>query len=192
MRDFGALPGRLRILPFGAKVLYTAFAVAVLTTLWVSWKLYGEVVGEEGARAYYADEITLGPPPEPAPAAEDDGPMLELPEEATAPRVIRERISERKLLEQTHFHLFATPLMFLVLAHLWLLASLPPKLLNGGVVVGVVATAAHLAAPWLVRDNPELALLVPVAAVSMLVSMAVMAVVPTVDMWLPRPKLSDL
>jgi hypothetical protein len=192
VRDFNAPPGRLRILSPGAKVLYTAFAIATLVGLWVSFELYGVAVGDEGPRAYYAAEVTVeetAPPSPEAPAS--DGPVLELPEEATSPRVLRERISERKLLEVTHFHLFSTPLLVLVLAHLWLLASLPRWLHLGGVIVAVGATAVHLAAPWLVRGREALAPLVAVSAVSMLVALGVMAVVPAVDMWLPLRKPDD-
>lgn len=192
MRDFGAAAGRLRALSVGAKLLYSAFALSALVGLFVSWRLYGAAVGEAGAPAYYAG----APAPTPSnhagpigdkPAAPDDGPALDLPPEATAPRVIIEQISERKLLEVTHFHLFSVPVYVLILAHLWLLARMPPWLHTAGVAASVAASALHVAAPWLVRAAPSLAWLMPVSGAVMLVVLAIIAAVPVVDMWLPRP-----
>lgn len=189
MRDFTASAGRLRILPLGAKLLYTAFAVSALIGLLVSWRLYGAAIGEGGAPAYYAGapvtEPTSREPPKEA--IESGGPALELPEEATAPRVITEQISERKLLEVTHFHLFSIPVYVLILAHLWLLARLPPWLHAAGVIGSVAASGLHIAAPWLVRGRPAMAPLMPASGVAMLVTMGAIALVPAIDMWLPRP-----
>ena len=39
------MPGRLRALPVGGKLLYSAFAVATLIGLLVSARLYGVAVG---------------------------------------------------------------------------------------------------------------------------------------------------
>ncbi|KYF99508.1 hypothetical protein BE20_31120, partial [Sorangium cellulosum] len=133
------------------------------------------------------------PPPAPtqAPAAADGpalelGPELELPAATEPPRVLVEQISERKLLEVTHFHLFSVPVYVLILAHLWLLARLPAWLHTGGVAAAVVTSGLHIAAPWLIRSAPGAAALMPISGVAMLLSLGAMAVVSTVDMWLPR------
>src|SRR5262245_11806557 len=136
MKDFASNPGRLRALSVGAKVLYTAFVVSALAGLLLSWRLYGAVVGEPGAPAYYAGaEVTA----KPAPGA-TDGPVVELPADVARERAIVEQISERKLLEVTHFHLFSVPVYVLILAHLWLLARLPAWAHTGGVVAAVVTS----------------------------------------------------
>jgi hypothetical protein len=98
-----------------------------------------------------------------------------------------ELISDRKLLEVTHFHLFSVPVYVLILAHLWLLARLPSWLHTAGIALSVLTSGLHLAAPWITRGRPALAALMPVSGVSMLVIMGVIAIVPAVDMWLPRP-----
>jgi len=98
-----------------------------------------------------------------------------------------EQVSDRKLLEVTHFHLFSVPVYVLILAHLWLLARMPPWLHSAGVVASVLVSALHLAAPWIVRGRVQLAPLVPVSGAGMLLVLGVIAAVPTVDMWLPRP-----
>jgi hypothetical protein len=189
VKDFAAGAGRLRVLPLGAKLLYSAFALSAVIGLLVSWRLYGAAVGEAGAPVYYAGAAAPEAPAREAPKVEaaGDGPALELPEEATAPRVMTEQVSERKLLEVTHFHLFSVPVYVLILAHLWLLARLPSWLHATGVVASVVASGLHLAAPWIVRGSPGLAGLMPVSGVAMLVTLGALAIVPAIDMWLPRP-----
>jgi hypothetical protein len=191
VRDFTAGGGRLRSLSIGAKILYTAFSVSALIGLLLSFRLYGAAVGDAGPAAYYAGAAPTAPAPAPsasAPAgpAVELGPDLDLPDEAKAPRVIVEQISERKLLEVTHFHLFSVPVYVLILAHLWLLARLPAWLHTAGVVASVAASALHLAAPWLARGSPSAAALMPISGVAMFATMGAMAAVSTVDMWLPR------
>lgn len=204
MRDFTAGAGRLRSLSVGAKLLYTAFAISALIGLLVSWRLYGAVVQDAGPVAYYAGGPAAAPAPSAAPAALegpanavprptsgdgpalDLGPELDLPDEAKAPRVMVEPISERRLLEVTHFHLFSIPVYVLILAHLWLLARMPSWLHTAGVAASVVTSGLHIAAPWLVRGAPSATPLMPISGVAMLVVLGIMAAVPSVDMWLPR------
>ncbi|MFO0762861.1 MAG: hypothetical protein U0359_40865 [Byssovorax sp.] len=188
MRDFQAgMPGRLRALPTGSKLLYTAFAIAALTGLLVSWKLYGAAVGEAGPAVYYAGAEVKAAPQKADPG---DGPAIDLAEETKAPKAITAQMPARKLLEVTHFHLFTIPLYVLVLAHLWLLAKIPVWAQNGGVVVAVITSGLHIAAPWLVRSSPALAWLMPVSGVAMLLTLAVMALGSVIDMWLPQPPMA--
>ncbi len=186
MREFqAATPGRLRAVSLGSKLLYTAFAVAAVVGLFVSWRLYGAAVSDAGPAAYYAG-AEVAPPPAKAPPA-SGGPSIDLAPEAEKPRVMVVQISERKLLEVTHFHLFTIPIYVLVLAHLWLLAKLPLWLQHAGVIAAVLTAALHIAAPWLVRGSPGLAVLMPISGVAMLLTLGGMAVVTTIDMWLPQP-----
>ncbi|MCK6590218.1 MAG: hypothetical protein L6Q76_21835 [Polyangiaceae bacterium] len=189
MRDFAASAGRLRVLSFGAKLLYTAFAISAIIGLLISWRLYGAAVGEGGDKVYYSGAPAIAAPatPAPAPAADGDGPALELPEEATAPRVMTEQISDRKLLEVTHFHVFSVPVYVLILAHLWLLARMPSWLHTAGIAASVVTSGIHMAAPWIIRGRPGLSALMPISGIAMLVVMGIISIVPAIDMWLPRP-----
>jgi hypothetical protein len=188
VRDFAAAAGRLRTLSFGAKLLYSAFTASAVLGLIVSWRLYGSMVGEAGAAAYYAGAPVSAPDqPARSSGAGDDGPVLELPDDVATPQVLVEQVSDRKLLEVTHFHLFSVPVYVLILAHLWLLARLPGWLHSAGVIASVMVSALHLAAPWIVRGRTELSALVPISGAGMLLVLGVVAAVPTVDMWLPRP-----
>lgn len=189
MRDFqAATPGRLRALATGSKILYTAFVVATLTGLVVSWRLYGAAVSESGPAAYYAGELVQ--PAKAAPPA-GGGPVLDLPDEVARPRAMTVQMPERKLLEVTHFHLFTIPVYVLILAHLWLLTKLPARLQNAGMVAAVVTSGLHIAAPWLVRGSPALAFLMPVSGMTMLFTLGAMGIASTVDMWLPQPAMGD-
>lgn len=185
------MPGRLRSVSTGSKILYTAFAIAALIGLGVSWRLYGAAVGEDGPAAYYA-----GAPVQPkaagaAPLSPAGSPVLDLPEEVARPRAITIQIPDRKLLEVTHFHLFTIPVYVLILAHLWLLAKLPVWLQNAGVGLSVVTSGLHIAAPWIVRASPGSAFLMPVSGIAMLVTLGLMAAVSTIDMWLPQPSTNE-
>lgn len=186
MRDFVAgPPGRLRVLATGAKILYTAFAIATICGLLVSWRLYGAATGDAGAAAYYAGAPVIAAPPPPRPAG---GPAVDLAPDDERPHVIVEQISERKLLEVTHFHIFTIPIYVLVLAHLWLLAKVPPWAQTTGVALAVVTSGLHIALPWLLRGRPALAWLMAPSGIAMLLTLGVMALGVTIDMWLPSPK----
>jgi len=181
------MPGRLRSLAIGAKLLYSAFALSVLVGLVVSWRLYGAAVGDAGPEAYYAGApVAASATPSAAPAA--GGPAIDLAPEDAKPRPIVVQMPERKLLEVTHFHVFTVPVLVLILAHLWLLAKVPAWLQNGGVVLAVVTSALHVAAPWIARGRPGAAFLVPSSGLAMLITLGVMALWSMVDMWLPNPK----
>jgi hypothetical protein len=184
VNDFQAgMPGRLRALPLGSKILYSAFVVATLVGLAVSARLYQVGVGDAGAAVYYAGAASAPPP---APES-SDGPAIDLAPEDQKPRTIHEQIPERKLLEVTHFHLFTIPVYVLVLAHLWLLAKVPPWAQNTGVVASVITSGLHLAAPWIVRGRPGLAFLMGSSGAAMLAALGVIAVGSMIDMWLPNP-----
>jgi hypothetical protein len=180
------MPGRLRALPVGGKLLYSAFAVATLIGLLVSARLYGAAVGDAGPAVYYAGAAASSSTPAAAPAS--GGPAIELAPEDAAPRPIVEQMPERKLLEVTHFHLFTIPVYVLVLAHLWLLARVPPWAQHAGVVAAVLTSGLHIAAPWIVRGRPALAFLMATSGLAMLLTLGVLALGSMIDMWLPNPK----
>jgi len=133
------MPGRLRALPPGGKILYSAFVVATLIGLWVSGRLYQVGVGDAGAAVYYAGASAA---PAAAPSPPGGGVVIEMAPEDARPRSFVDQIPERKLLEVTHFHLFTIPVYVLILAHLWLLAKVPPWAQHAGVVAAAWGWAA--------------------------------------------------
>lgn len=189
MRDFqSAMPGRLRALSVGAKILYSAFVVATLLGLLVSWQLYGAVTGDAGAGAYYAGAAAPRAPATDVSATGEGGPAIDLAPDDQQPRAIVLQMPPRKLLEVTHFHLFSIPVYVLILAHLWLLAKIPPWLQTGGVAAAVAVSALHIAAPWLVRGHAGAAFLMGSSGAAMLLVLGAMGLWSMIDMWLPQPK----
>ena len=182
------MPGRLRALPPGGKILYSAFVVATLIGLWVSGRLYQVGVGDAGAAVYYAGAVATTAPAAPSPTSEGGGVVIEMAPEDARPRSFVDQIPERKLLEVTHFHLFTIPVYVLILAHLWLLAKVPPWAQHAGVVAAVVTSGLHMAAPWLVRGRPALAFLMGTSGIAMLLTLGVLGAGAMIDMWLPNPK----
>ena len=178
------MPGRLRALPLGAKLVYSAFVVATLVGLLLSARLYGAAVGEAGPAVYYAGAAVTAAPSTPP----KEGSTVQLAPEDEAPRVRVEIMPERKLLEVTHFHLFTIPVYVLILAHLWLLAKVPAWAQHAGIGAAVVASGLHIAAPWIVRGKPALAFLMPSSGLAMLLSLGVIGLGSMIDMWLPNPK----
>jgi len=87
VKDFTAgPPGRLRTLPVGAKILYSAFAVATLIGLLVSWRLYGAAVGDAGPAVYYSGAAPSAEPIAPTPPSGAGSGAIELaPDDAPRP-----------------------------------------------------------------------------------------------------------
>ncbi|MBI2871011.1 MAG: hypothetical protein HYY14_04795 [Candidatus Omnitrophica bacterium] len=56
-----------------------------------------------------------------------------------------------ELLENSHFHLFMMPVIFLVLAHLFLLTPVSRNLKRGLVLVAILSLGLDVAGPWLIR-----------------------------------------
>jgi len=200
MRQFGKNGAAIRGLPIGARLVYTTFALFSLAGLAVTGLLYEEILGlpgGEGAATYYggaaappAGEVAAEIGPD---QVEAGGPVLDLPapEELGEPTPLVAQASRRKLLEVTHFHLFTTPVFFLIIAHLFLMCRVPRPvavLVIGGAAVSL---AVHLAAPLITRAAcGGGAWLVPTSGLVMGITFTLMTLWPTVAMWLPRRQLA--
>jgi len=178
MREFASPATRAGALPRPVKVLYTAFCALTVAGLLSCLGLYDGVV-RFGARTtpaeLYDHLVTYYQPGGRTPAAGEAMP---------APRM-----SARKLLEVTHFHLFSMPLYLLVVAHLFLLTGVGARAKMGWISASVAATATHLLAPWCVYfGGRALAWIYPISGAALLVSFAVLMGVPLYEMWATRPR----
>jgi len=183
MKDFSRPRGRLRALPLPARVVYSVFLGFTLAALGLTAWLGSDMLGGDldGVREYYAGVATdaAGTPP-PAPSV---GPVLDLPEEATAPSA-PEPVPLRKLLEVTHFHLFSMPVYLLILSHLFMLSRARDLTKLTWISLGTVGTVTHCVAPWIARADHRIATPFYATSGSMLaVSMLVMALWPLWEMW---------
>ncbi|MEZ4288528.1 MAG: hypothetical protein R3A47_10385 [Polyangiales bacterium] len=188
MKDFAARAGRLRSLPLPARLVYSIFLVFTAMALGLSLLLADAMVGADlnGIDSYYA-----GRRPDPTPVAaeahlEDSGPEIDLPVEEE--RYEPEPMSTRKLLEVTHFHLFSMPLYLMVLSHLYMLSRQSNRQKILWIVLATIGTAVHLVAPWVARTHGQSsAWLYGGSGVLLLLSYAIMIVVPLFEMWTPGP-----
>ncbi len=189
MRQFSQKGFRIEQLSFEAKVLYSAFLFFAMAAMLVSVAYYSALVGDApfaGAREYYASETSMTDAADEADSME--GPALELPNEMelreSAPMLLS--MSKRKLLEVTHFHLFTLPIFLLVIAHIFMLCPMRPRTKRIAILSGVLSSATHMAAPWLVFfGGAGWAWLMPITGIWMTGSMLVLIVWPGWAMWRP-------
>jgi len=180
MQDFTRPSGRLRALPLGARAVYTVFLLFTLgglaLTLWLTHDMVG--LDLSAADAYYRGET--------APAEEEEavgGPTLVLPPDGEHLAAF-EPMPRRKLLEVTHFHLFSMPVYLLILSHMYMLSRSRKNVKAAWISVGSFGTLLHIAAPWLVAHGCAGAVAsYALSGVVLLVSYAVMSVVPLWEMW---------
>ena len=188
MRDFQG-PGRLRKLSFHGRLVYTIFIAFTLAGFAITAWLTSDMVGLDlaGNAEYYA-----GIQPEAAAEAPPDeealgGPMLDLPDELGGPPEPTP-MSDRKLLEVTHFHLFTMPVYLLILSHLFMLSRLRSRTKTFWIVAGAAGTAAHMAAPWVAVANPPGATaFYAVSGLLLALTFLVMCLVPLREMWSNGP-----
>jgi hypothetical protein len=184
MRQFSSSGFRLWNLGLTARVLYSAFCALTFLGIVSSVLYYGDLVGAgtKGIARYYGGAAPAAPPAEPT----GSGPAIDVPADAEAGRPIVVAVSYRKLLEVTHFHLFTMPVVFLIVAHLFLATGLGELAKLAWIVAGIAGITLHLAAPWVVRyGGPSFAFLHAVSGVLLTVTMAMLTLYPLVAMWRP-------
>jgi hypothetical protein len=192
MKDFVRPAGRLRALPFPARLVYSVFCcfsvLALAETTWLGADMVGANL--EGVPSYYAGKPAAAPAAasaEPG-ASVGGGPVIELPDEGLA--VASNPMPLRKLLEVTHFHLFTMPVYLLILAHLFMLSRMQQGAKLAWIGAGSLAVLLHIAAPWLARaGSAGSTAFYAVTGALLFVSFGVMCVVPLYEMWLaPRER----
>ncbi len=199
MRQFAHKGFRIEQLSTEAKLLYSAFLFFSLAAMVVSVLYYGALTDNrpyEGAREYYAGEqVSAAGNQEqnalPDDGADSEGPVMELPDELLADEEVPRgplivTMSYRKLLEVTHFHLFTIPIFLLVIAHIFMLCAIRPSLKFGIIVSGIVSSALHMAAPWIIyAGGAGWAFLMPVTGTWMTLSILTLTIWPALAMWRP-------
>jgi hypothetical protein len=185
MKDFVRPAGRLRALPFHARLTYSVFLVFTLLGLAFTAWLGADMLGAklQGIDEYYAGAAEGG---EVAPAAASGGPQIDLPDEALGPRRA-DPMPLRKLLEVTHFHLFSMPVYLMILSHLFMLSGLGGRAKSIWIALGSFGVALHIAAPWIARGGGNFARAFYAVSGALLgAAFLVMAAVPLWEMWRVR------
>lgn len=208
MKDFTRPPGRLRALPFHARLTYSIFLIFTLLALALTAWLGADMLEPDlsGFGEYYAGQLSATDPDSafPAahsgsthtaeeaasPAASSSGPILDLPVETRTPRAA-DPIPLRKLLEVTHFHIFSMPVYLMIVSHLFMLSTLGPRAKTLWIALGTAGVLTHVAAPWLARTPGSGPKWFYAASGSLLAaSFLMMSAVPLLEMWrsLPKPR----
>ena len=175
MREFASPATRAAALPRPVKALYTAFCALTVAGLLSCVGLYDGVVrfGARTTPAELYDHLVAYYKPGGGPAGAASGEAAQVP-----------RMSARRLLEVTHFHLFSMPLYLLVLGHLFLLTGVGARAKMGWISTAGAATIVHLSAPWCVYfGGGALAWIYPISGAALLASFAVLMGVPLYEMW---------
>ena len=191
MKDFARSRGRLRALSLHARLAYTIFLAFTAAAFGLTGWLLKDMVGLRLERAadYYAGERS----PEARPIAHANrasdkpgGPVLDLPDEASAPIAAAEAMPRRKLLEVTHFHLFTMPVYLLILSHLFMLSRAGSRFKTSTIGVATAGTALHVIAPWAATSGSSASIaFYALSGSAMGISYIVMCVVPIWEMWSP-------
>ena len=177
MRQFAGSGVRIWNLSREAKAVYTGFLVMSLFAFGSAFLLADDMVGERGARAYYA-----GVRNEP-PAAHKAGPQLELPDEPQR-MTVDVAMPYRKLLEVAHFHLFTVPVFLLIVTHLFMLTGLAPNTKLAWIVAAWATSLFHIAAPFVARyGGPKFSWVFSTSGIAMTVPILFVTLYPAVVMW---------
>jgi hypothetical protein len=194
MKDFIRPAGRLRALPFHARLTYSIFLLFTVAALALTAWLGADMLRPDmsGYAEYYAGAPAAisSSAPSAAEPATGGGPTLDLPSETLIPRPA-DPIPLRKLLEVSHFHLFSMPVYLMILSHLFMLSTLSARTKSTWIILGTLGVTSHMAAPWLARSGSVASQWFYAASGALLsLPFLVMSIVPLIEMWRPQPSRS--
>ena len=92
-----------------------------------------------------------------------------------------------ELLETTHFHIFSMPVVFLILAHVFLMSSWSYRLKIMVIIISFLAMLAEICSPWLITYvSPEFGVLMIFSGIILAISLLIYIFVPIYEMWFMR------
>jgi hypothetical protein len=164
MKDFASPSFRLRAAPFEIRLVYSLFLVFILSGLVTTGVFQFQRIGFSYDRivVYY-----LG--------GESQGQMF-----------FAKNLNA--LLEETHFHTFMMGVVFLVLCHLFLAASISKRTKLFFILMTFFSHAANIGSTWLIRtQSPIFTYLLMLSWVGLWIGYLGMILIPICEMWLlPR------
>ena len=195
MRLFVRQGYQLSSLQLGAKLVYTIFLLFISLGIWSSWDLYRSRIGsrlespagEVSVQDRYVNRVAAPPTTSP-PDATEDGPALDLegdddPTEAAATAEPAGDLKEPWVKDVFHQHLFTVSVVFLILAHLFMLTALHPWAKNAIIVLAGAGSLLHVLAPVIIWKTAGYFWLMPVTGATMGLSWTIMIVLAFVGMW---------
>ena len=89
-----------------------------------------------------------------------------------------------ELLETTHFHIFSMPVVFLILAHVFLMCSWSYRWKIGVVILSFLGIIIEISGPWLITYvSPECGILMIFSGIVLAISLLIYIFVPIYEMW---------
>lgn len=186
-------------LSVAAKLVYTIFLLFVLLGIWSSVEIYDtRLGGTAAAGAQGAVAERYGQPVAPSQPG-DGGPDLELPPPdgaVVATAGADEPQGDARwgwILDVFHQHLFSICVVWLVLAHLFMLSRLHPAITGAVVITSGIVTLLHVLAPLIIYQTGAVLWLMPVTGVGMAATWLMMTLWTALAMWfgLGRPSEAD-
>ncbi len=202
MKHFAQRRMHLAGLSLSARLVYTFFLLFIGVGLWTSVDLYVERVGTDldgpagtaSVRGRYVGH------PRQAAAPTGGGPTLDLGDEASwepteggsavahggeLPTDDRtEREAKRPwVMDVFHQHIFSVSVVFLILAHLFMLTRMHPMVITVVVSVAGLSSLLHVIAPVLIWRTGGLLWLMPVSGAAMGLSWTWMVLWSLLAMW---------
>lgn len=178
----------LRTLSTPTRLVYTLFLVFIALGTWSSMVMYADRLGGDLRGPPGKPSVEERYVNRPAPASAG-GPALELddaPAAAAAPAVV-EDLKRPWVLDVFHQHTFSVSVVFLILAHLFVLTRLHPAISGSVVLVAGVSSLAHVLAPVIIWKTGAWLWLMPVSGAAMGISWTVMILWSLFAMWLGKP-----
>ncbi|MAE70098.1 MAG: hypothetical protein CME06_06475 [Gemmatimonadetes bacterium] len=165
-------------LPLPVKCVYTLFLICIALGIWSSVEIHRVRVGDaDGVAARYVGESAASN------GVAASGPSIELPfgDDSATPEI---DLEWTWILDLFHQHIFSIAVVYLILAHLFVLTGLPPAFSGGIVFIAGAAALAHTAAPLLIHWSGGLLWLMPVSGAAMAISWSVIVLWTLWAMWL--------
>lgn len=176
----------LRSLSVPARLVYSLFLVFIALGTWSSFVMYGDRIGADlrgPAGRPSVEERYVNRPV----AAEAGGPALEL-DEAPAPVPAQpEDLKRPWVLDVFHQHAFSVSVVFLILAHLFMLTRLHPAVAGSVIALAGVSALAHVLAPVVIWKTGGWFWLMPASGAAMGVSWTLLIVWSFFAMWFGKP-----
>ncbi|MBI5610935.1 MAG: hypothetical protein HY902_18835 [Deltaproteobacteria bacterium] len=196
MKLFIAKGYHLASLAVPAKLVYSIFLLFILLGLWSSAILYSDRIGAAtqspaGQPSVQERYVNRAKEAAPRPTA---GPALDLGDEppAAAPAPVPAEDPKRAwVLDVFHQHLFSVSVVFLILAHLFMLLRLHPAFAGSVVLLSGVSALAHVLAPVIIWKTGGWLWLMPVTGAAMALTWTLMVLWSLVAMWFGAPARED-
>jgi hypothetical protein len=178
-----------------AKLVYTLFLLFILLGLWSSALMYGERIGAQNTSDPGQISVQERYVNRPAKVV-SGGPALDLGDEPAEPApkpqaAAAEDLKRPWILDVFHQHLFSVSVVYLILAHLFMLTRLHPALAGSVIALAGLSSLLHVLAPVIIWKTSGFFWLMPVSGAAMAVSWTLMSGWTLLAMWLQNPKNSD-